>query len=124
MRKLNTEKIRKLIERSGDSIQQFALCNGIPPDSLRKWLRGDRNAKKGNIETLAAALHCSIEEISEIVMEIDPGEIDAFERDMDELRGLWGYLSKSQQENHLKMIRETADLNKRIEQLEHYPDGK
>ena len=65
MTKLHKETVRKKIESTQLSVREFAIRNGINPGTLGMWLRGERSPKLSNVEQLAKALHCSVENISD-----------------------------------------------------------
>lgn len=58
------DEVRKRIEAFHLSISEAARMSGFPQGTLNNWINGVRNPKRSNVEKLASALHCSIEDIS------------------------------------------------------------
>ena len=76
MRRLKKDALAKRIDETGMTPFAFAKKNGITPESLRRWLNGQRDPKIDNIIQLAAALHCDVSDISEWISTDDASDTE------------------------------------------------
>jgi transcriptional regulator with XRE-family HTH domain len=118
MKELNRQKLRKKIEDCGLTPFAFAQKHGFNDATLRRWLNGERNAKISNIQQLATALRCEIEDITDVVLEFDPAQVVQLEQDRETICGLFGYLNDAQRMSIIQMAEVIADANKKMEEVE------
>lgn len=118
MRELSRQKLQKQIENCGLTPFAFARKYGFTYESLRRWLNGERNAKISNIQQLATALRCEIEDITDVVFEFDPTQVVQLEQDRETICGLFGYLNDDQRNSIIQMAEVIADANKKMEEAE------
>jgi len=112
-RKINREELSRRIDGTGMKPFAFAKANGIVPESLRRWLNGQREPKIDNIRQIAEALHCDVDDISCLEIEVDFSKLDKVEFEVEEIRHLWGYLPPDQRISILNLIRTIAETNSR-----------
>ena len=86
----------------------FAIKHGIVPESLRRWLNGQREPKIDNIQELAAALECDITDISEWVIVVDRARLEGQKAQEEELLHYWMYLPEDQRQQILNLIKSIA----------------
>lgn len=109
MRRLKKEELARRIDATEMKPFAWAQANGFVYESLRRWLNGQREPKIGAIRRLADALHCDVSDISEWAIRIDPAKMAEREADLDELRYLWTFLTESQRQQVLALIRSIAE---------------
>ena len=106
-RVIRRAELAKRIDATGMTPFAFAKANGIVPESLRRWLNGQREPKVDHIQKLADALHCTVWDISDWVL--DEEKIRQHKEQIEELDHLWGYLTKAQRTQILAMVRSIAE---------------
>ena len=109
MRKLKREELARRIDATGMKPFAFAQAHGIVSESLRRWLNGQREPKIDNIRQLAEALHCDVSDISEWQIVIDADKMHQRDEQLDELRYLWTFLTDSQRQQVLALLRSIAE---------------
>ena len=115
MRKIKKDELARRIDATGMKPFAFAQQHGIVPESLRRWLNGQREPKIDNIRQLAEALHCTVEDISEWVHTLDLEKLDRIAKQEQELHHLWHLLTDDQQAQILALIRSIAEPIKKAE---------
>lgn len=118
MRELNRKKLQERIENCGLTPFAFARKHGFNDATLRRWLNGERNAKISNIQQLATALDCKIEDISDLVFKFDPSQVVQLEQDRETICGIFGYLNDNQRKSIIQMADVIASANRKMEEME------
>ena len=87
----------------------FAQKHGFVPESLRRWLNGQREPKIEHIRKLADALNCTVEDISSWAHEVDKSKLAQYERELEEITGLWSRLTAEQRSAVMQLVRSMAN---------------
>lgn len=119
MRQIKQKTVERLIAETGLSPRAWAIQNGFAQQTVNAWLRGDRNIGRRNLARLAEALHVSPDDICSVVFKVDENRIAEYEREQEELVGLFAQLSPEQRGRVLRLVRSLADANKAEEDLLH-----
>lgn len=114
MRKLKREELSRRIDATGMKPAPWAVANGLNDESVRMWLNGGRDPKIGSIRKLADALNCTVEDISSWVHEVDKSKLAQYERELEEITGLWVHLTVDQRKSILDLVRTIAGSNMKI----------
>lgn len=115
MRRLLTQEVLRRIEETGLTPFAFAKSFGFTPESLRRWLNGDRNPRIQYIQQLSQALRCRVSDISELVIVIDHDKISRKNAIIDEIEALSVYLTQAEMQAILVFVRSLADTKRETE---------
>jgi len=108
MRRLKKEELARRIDATGMKPYAFAVKHGIVPESLRRWLNGQREPKIDNIRELASALGCDVTDISEWVIVVDRARMAKQREQEEKLLHYWLYLTEDQQQQILNLVKSIA----------------
>jgi transcriptional regulator with XRE-family HTH domain len=104
MRTLNRKKLQEYIEERGFTPFAFAKKHGLNHASVRCWLNGERVAKISNIQALATALNCSVEDITDYVYDFDQTQLAQLERDKEMICMFFGQMTAEQRKSVLDVV--------------------
>jgi transcriptional regulator with XRE-family HTH domain len=104
MRTLNRHKLQKIIENAGLTPFAFAKEHGFSCTSIQRWLNGERIAKISNIQALATALNCSVEDITDYVYDFDQTQLTQLERDREMICMFFGQMTAEQRKSVLGVV--------------------
>lgn len=118
MIRLKEQTIRKKIALTGYSVRVWAEAHGFPQGSISNWLTGARNIKRSNLEKLAEALRCKVEDIADIVWEYSGHDVAELEADREEISGLFGNLTAPQRKAVINLADVISDANRQAQRIE------
>lgn len=99
MKTLNRQKLREQIEKYGLTPFAFAKKHGFKYESLRQWLNGERTAKISNIQALATALNCSIDDITDCTLDFSQSELVKLKQDKEIICRLFEQMTAQQRKS-------------------------
>ena len=117
MRQIKRNIVERLIAETGLSAHAWAIQHGFAPQTVNAWIHGVRNIGGKNLVRFANALRVSPDEICNVVFKVDENRIAEYEREQEELVGLFAQLSPEQRGRVLRLVRSLADANKAEEDL-------
>jgi transcriptional regulator with XRE-family HTH domain len=124
MRTLNKHKLQKIIENAGLTPFAFAKEHKFAYESLRRWLNGERIAKISNIQALATALNCSVEDITDYVYDFDQTQLAQLERDKEMICMFFGQMTAEQRKSVLDVVALLTKLTDNTNLTSTHPEEK
>lgn len=124
MKTLNKQKLREQIEKCGLTPFAFAKKHGFKYESLRQWLNGERIAKISNIQALATALNCSVEDITDYVYDFDQTQLAQLERDREMICMFFGQMTAEQRKSVLDVVALLTKLTDNTNLTSTHPEEK
>lgn len=119
MRKIKSEVLQAQIAKSGMSLHAWAIRNGFTQPTVYSWITGKKGISERNIKKLEQILGLDKEAFTTIVFRLRHDRIAEYEREQEELVGLFAQLSSEQRGRVLRLVRSLADANKAEEDLLH-----
>jgi transcriptional regulator with XRE-family HTH domain len=124
MRTLNRKKLQEYIEKTGFAPSAFAKEHGFSCTSIQRWLNGERIAKISNIQALATALNCSVEDITDYVYDFDQTQLAQLERDREMICMFFGQMTAEQRKSVLDVVALLTKLTDNTNLTSTHPEEK